>query len=367
MTSIKDIKTLSEIMLADAALADDCVQILLPEVSICVRSNSSELLDVLRHYFRHIVHTGKTADDLTIIDVTAIECPVISPDLPFKHWSREAGKCSKKDAYFDFYNGRCIHKVRTGMLFLQSFPYRIAAGPCLANSNQVINFINNQYINFLQQQGWLICHAAALSDQQQSIAIAGFSGGGKSTTMLHLMSDERFDYISNDRLFIRANGDQVELRGIPKLPRVNPGTLLNNPQLKKILPPEKTERLAAMPTAELWDLEDKYDVDISDVYGSSRFSDNPKLAHFFILNWSHATTEKTSIRKVHPEQQPELMDAIMKSSGPFYQYPDGSFYHDHTPLDRSLYIQLLKKINVYEVSGHADFDCVTNFCLQELC
>ena len=80
----------------------------------------------------------------------------------FIDWAREPGKTGRKDSYLDLDGGRLVRKVRTGMVFLQSAGERIAAGPCLRYDNQVINFINAQYMNWLQNQGWLICHASGL-------------------------------------------------------------------------------------------------------------------------------------------------------------------------------------------------------------
>ena len=81
------------------------------------------------------------------------------------------------------------------MTFLQSQQYRVATGKCVENDNQIVNFIINQYMNLLQQQGWLICHAAALSNNNGAIAFSGFSGGGKSTAMLHLLSESQYKFV----------------------------------------------------------------------------------------------------------------------------------------------------------------------------
>jgi len=358
---------LRDVMLADVTLCAETLELSLPELRIAVRSNSAELLEILRHYFRHVVadsnHRSEAAE-VASVEVVAIERPEITLALPLQQWSREAGKRGKKDAYIDMDGGRCIYKVRTGMMFLQSMEHRIAAGPCLANSNQVINFINNQYINLLQQQGWLICHAAALAENNRAIAFAGFSGGGKSTTMLHVMSDAHFDYVTNDRLFIRAGEQQVFARGIPKLPRVNPGTLLHNSQLTGILSAARIAELQAMPRDELWHLEEKYDVDIASVYGERRFSAAPQLAHLLIFNWSHSSDDPTAVVAVNLAEHRPLLAAIMKSSGPFYQHADGSFYRDHTPLNEQAYLDMLTGVDVYEVRGGVDFDHVQQFCLQ---
>ena len=58
------------------------------------------------------------------------------------------------------------------------------------------------------------------------LGIAGFSGGGKSTLMLQLLDNDEVSYLTNDRLFIHAGSGQIMARGIPKLPRINPGTIV---------------------------------------------------------------------------------------------------------------------------------------------
>ena len=50
-------------------------------------------------------------------------------------------------------------------------------------------------MNWLQHRQWLICHASALAAEGHGFAVAGLSGGGKSTLMLNLL-----DRASSDRL-----------------------------------------------------------------------------------------------------------------------------------------------------------------------
>ena len=47
------------------------------------------------------------------------------------------------------------------------------------------------------------------------------------------------------------------MSGIPKLPRINPGTALNNPSLRSILSPERRAELEGVDAGELWSLEEK--------------------------------------------------------------------------------------------------------------
>ena len=346
----------------------------LPGMMLCVRSNSTALLDVLRNYFRHIV-LPDGVDEADCVRVVALERAPLVLDVAWQDWPREAGKSGRKDSFFDVeiastdasddapQQARLIRKVRTGMVFLQSMSHRIAAGPCLANANQVINFINNQYMNQLQQQGWLICHAAAVARDGQATAIAGFSGGGKSTMMLHLMNHDVFDYLTNDRMFINVLDGSVQARGIPKLPRVNPGTIVYNERLKSILPADEIAAFEAMPRQQLWNLEQKYDVDVSSTYGADRFADQAPLQQFIVLNWSHDSQQPTNITEVAIAQRPELLDAIMKSSGPFYQHADGRFDDGQVVLEKQPYIAMLSQIRVIEVSGAVDFQALEQDCL----
>jgi len=337
-----------------------CLQ--LTTMKLNIRSNSQPVLTQLRHYFRHIV----TADRQDGIEIIAIEQPLIQPDLKrdlqWQDWQREAGKSGRKDAYINGDGFRLIHKVRTGMVFLQSLTHRIAAGPCAANLNQVINFIINQNMTALQNQGWIICHAAAAVKHGRALALAGFSGGGKSTLMLHLLANPEWKFVTNDRLFIKSTPMGISAQGVAKLPRVNPGTLLHNPQLRTILTPQRIKDLETMPTNTLWDLEEKYDVDLLEQYGDDRIQHQADLSAFIVLNWSHSSTKPTTISRVHLEQRPQLIDAIMKSSGPFYQHSDGSFLQDNQPLIREKYREILSGIDTIEVAGKVDFAHLRKFC-----
>ena len=292
-----------------------------------------------------------------------VQCPL---DVAFTDWTREPGKTGRKDSYVDLADGRLLRKVRTGMVFLQSETQRIAVGPCLRYDNQVINFINSQFMNRLQQHGWLICHAAGLVRFGAVLAMAGFSGGGKSTLMLQLLEDPHFAYLTNDRLFVRTSGEETLAVGIPKLPRINPGTIVHNPRLQPLIPKAEREALLRLPPRELWELEDKYDVFVDEVYGGDRIAERGRLAAFLVLNWQRDSVHATRVRQVDLRQRPELLDAIMKSPGPFYQYPDGSFHRDDAEFDEQAYLDALHGVAVYEVSGRIDFDALAVICLDEL-
>ncbi|SCA54773.1 conserved hypothetical protein [Candidatus Terasakiella magnetica] len=324
---------------------------------VALQSNSSELLEKIGIYFAPVLGSGPAN-----CVIKAIECPFNDLGLAYSDWVREPGKTGRKDSCADLEDARLVHKVRTGMTFLQSTNHHIAAGPCLENDNQIVNYINVQYINHLLQKGSLICHASGLVSQGKVLGMAGFSGGGKSTLMLHMLDKEGIQYLTNDRLFIHEN----TAYGIPKLPRVNPGTMIHDANLKDLLPRERLATLEKLPQQELWDIEEKYDVFVEDIYGEGKIANKGHMETFLILNWKRDSDEPCQIKEVDLSERSDLLSAIMKSPGPFYQLSDGSFFKGNSKLDPAPYLAGLKDVKVYEASGCVDFEFAKSYCLTHL-
>jgi HprK-related kinase B len=362
MTQKINSNSLIDDLFNDTQLTEQAVYLTLGDCKLCIRSNSEQLIEKLSNYFSHVQSNPDQAD----VEIFAIECDAPELGIHYMDWQREPGKMGRKDSYVDLDEARLVRKVRTGMVFYQSDALRIAAGPCLQNDNQVINFINSQYMNWLLQRGWLICHAAGLVYNKHGMAIAGFSGGGKSTLMLHLLENPEIRYLSNDRLFVKSSNHMLEMVGIPKLPRVNPGTIVHNPSLEALISRGERERLLALPNDQLWVLEDKYDVMIDEVYGPNRIAEQASLSSFLVLNWQRESTQPLQVKQIDLAQRQDLLAAIMKSPGVFYQNADGEFLKENALLDKQSYINSLKNINVYEVSGRIDFAALTHHCLALL-
>ncbi len=339
-------------------------QLNLPTLSIHIRANNVHLIEQLTHYFSPILK-HYPATDQPVIEVSIIETvPLNTERLPFLQWQREAGKQGRKDAYLDFPGGRLIHKVRTGMLFLQSASQRVALGPCLQNLNQVINFINNQHLNQLQQHGAQLGHAAALQYREQGIAIAGFSGGGKSTLMLQLMELAAARFLTNDRLLLQRKGKTTLGSGIAKWPRINPGTIVHNPHLHPLLSAARREQLLTLPKADLWALEEKYDADIETLYGPGRIELQVPIHHLLLLNWKADSRQPTQLHPINLGQHLELLAALLKTPGPFYQDSKGHFSTDRNQPNRDHYLRALEPVQTYEVSGRINFDAIKQQLLE---
>lgn len=360
MSGDPGLDVIAERLYAGHTLLAQPVDIAVGGLGIRLRSNSAELLARMRDYFAGWLVELERPD----VVVEAVEQAAPDLGITFVDWRREPGKTGRKDSYHDLSGARLVRKVRTGMVFLQSAGRRIAAGPCLANDNQVINFVNAQYMNSLQQEGWLICHAAALARNDRALAIAGFSGGGKSTLMLQALEHPDTAFMTNDRLFLKSLDGGIEARGIAKLPRVNPGTVVNNPRLQALIPAARRDQLRDLPADELWELEEKHDVMIDELFGPGRIVQSAPLSGLLILDWQRDTDEPTRFDVVDPGEQARLLGALMKSPGPFYQYADGRFFSDRDTLNPVPYLELLRGIPVYAASGPIDFAQATTKILQ---
>ncbi|MCU7835875.1 MAG: HprK-related kinase B [gamma proteobacterium symbiont of Taylorina sp.] len=363
-TTIPTIESISQQLIRDQQMVSDVLHLKIGDCCLNLYSNSKTLIDKLNHYFSHCNVIGE--HDSADIDIIAIESEAPELGINFTDWQREPGKTGRKDEYHDLQNARVVRKVRTGMVFLQSEQKRIAAGPCIKYDNQVINFINSQYMNWLQQRGWLICHASGLSHNNKGFAIAGFSGGGKSTLMLDMMKDPTISYITNDRLFIKSSSNKTDMAGIPKLPRINPGTITGNSTLHPLLSKQELDHYQAMAREELWDIEKKYDVFIKELYGDQRIQDVSQLEAFIILNWQRQSNDPVTLTQINLQDHRELLKAIMKPSGPFYQDAQGIFQKDELDLDEEAYLSMLSGIKIYEAHGGIDFGQLTKLCMTNI-
>ncbi|NDV28611.1 HprK-related kinase B [Desulfovibrio sp. JC010] len=322
------------------------------------RVNNSDLLADLNNYFKEFLADTDKGDIL----ITAHECPAVDLGLEYTVKQPDPGKAKIKEEFYNLPDGRVVYKRLTGMVFVFGEGENIAMGPCIENSNQVINFINNRFIEYKLNSGNFLGHAAGVIENGRGIAMAGFSGMGKSTLALHLMS-RGTTFVSNDRVMAEenaeGNGKSLTMYGVAKQPRINPGTALNNPDLSCIVAPEDKEKFLAMPKEELWELEHKYDALIDECYGKNKFVLKAPLSALVILNWQRDNSE-TVIKVVDPKERKYLLPAFMKGTGLFY-LPDSPEKEDDPDVDA--YAEMLAKTTLIEISGGVDFDKAADACL----
>lgn len=348
-----------------------------------VRSNSEALLAELDDYFGGFV-AGPGPVQVTL---TALERP--EPQLPFDLAAKEPdpGKERIKEEYADVPGGRLVRKRLTGMVFLFGQGLNLALGPCERNPNQVVNFINNRYIEYKLHQGCLLGHSAAVAHLNpdstscdgnpgggnpgggslRGLALCGFSGAGKSTLAMHIMSRGAL-FVSNDRLLVApveggGKAGTLCMSGVPKLPRINPGTALNNPHLAGVVPGEDRRRFLELDEDDLWGLEHKYDVFLDQCFGQGRFLLQAPMHGLVVLNWRRGAGP-TTIRFVKAAERPDLLPAFMKPAGLFSLPKNG----DDAWRDpgQEEYAALLSRCDLVEITGGVDFDHAAAFCAEYL-
>lgn len=345
-------------------------------------SNEPTFVDTVAEYFSDFrrldadtYEAAAAGGELTRITALQAEPPDLGGYRTMTIGEFKASVKGPKEAYFDVADGRVVHKLRTGMWFLFGRDDHLVIGPCTDNPNQVINFVNNRMIQWSLHRSALLGHASAVcrvepgsgpGELPRAIAIAGFSGMGKSTLSLHMLHDRRLDYLSNDRVMIRPTTDGVvELEGVPKHPRINPGTILNNPDLVGLLTPDEQASYRALPAEELWQLEHKYDGLISTFFPQQRFFLRARMVGLVLLNWTRGGGETIASRvslRSSPSRAAKLLPALIKQPGVFYLSGLG-----HTkPHELASYLEYLDGVEVLELSGGIDFDAGRRAALELL-
>ncbi|MFT6917305.1 MAG: HprK-related kinase B [Motiliproteus sp.] len=330
-------------------------------LAVNVHSNAAVILDRLRDYYKSYRQDSIAEHEL---DLFLIEQAEPGASLDWQEVPREVGKQGRKEGFVDAESGRWIKKFKTDMLMLQRQKDPVVVGPCLQNIAQIINFINNQFINSHLCSGYLLGHASGFSVQGQVTAIAAGSGGGKSTLMLRCLENPQRQFLTNDRILIQAidtganakTHDKVKAVGVAKLPRVNPGTLLHSERLNPILPADQQQLLRQLPQQDLWVLEQKYDIQIEDHYGPDRVQLQGELANLLMLDWSLDSNEPTRLERVDLNDEPHAIEGLRKRPGPFYQDAEGAFGDLDACATVEAYCAMLKGVRVFRLTGSIDFD-----------
>lgn len=329
------------------------------DCKMAVWANQTAIAEELKQYFGHFVRPISENPDMVITVHNAL-----SPesDIPFTLKQPDPGKTKIKEEYAQIAGGRVVRKRLTGMFFVFGEGDHLAIGPCRKNLNQVVNFINSRYIEWLLCRGCLLGHAAGVILNGKGLALAGFSGAGKSTLALHLMNHGAV-FVSNDRLMIEESGDTLFMHGVAKLPRVNPGTILSNPRLIQIMPIEERSRFASLSPEALWKTEHKYDAPIDQCFGDNRFVLKSQMHALAILNWNKDGGD-TSAKVVNLTERQDLLPAFMKSSGLFFLPHRDCTVADISP---ESYASILSKCKVIEITGGIDFEKAASLCISHLC
>ena len=269
-----------------------------------IKSNDPALITALKSYFKEWLSDNTKQATATI---TAWQCETPDFDLDYTEY-RETPEKRIKEAFAEIDNFRIVKKIKTGVHFAIGDNEWMAFGPLTTYPNQLINFVNAIFMEVNLHGNAFLFHAAGVAKNNEGIVIAAQSGKGKSTTSLFLVN-AGLDFISNDRVILQKENKDFTMIGVPKHPRVNPGTLLNNAQISHLL--KEPERFEGKSEEEIWNWEEKYDVVIPDIYGKEKFKLSAKAKAFLIIDWGEDDSP-LRLEKINLATRPDLLPEIMK-------------------------------------------------------
>ncbi|HLJ59962.1 MAG TPA: HprK-related kinase B [bacterium] len=314
-------------------------------VALRVRTNAPAVHERLRRYFGAYLAAAAEAGapEIVLLSGSPVYDPARMVDVP-----RRARSDRIKEAFYDAPDARVVLKRRTGVVIYVTDSVHYVVGDLDANFNQAVNAVMMVFAKAMLRRGYVMLHASAILGDTGGIAFASSSGSGKSTLALMLV-EKRQHLVSNDRLFIRSTPGGAEMVGVPKQPRVNPGTLLRIPRLTRLLPAAERVRYQPLPPEQLWTLEHKHDVDVEAIYGPGTVQLRGWLRAVFLLRWS-PSSRGWSVHTLSPDERVGALVPTMKGVG----------VYDATPPDAAVQQAILRavceRVSVYEVSGHADLD-----------
>lgn len=277
--------------------------------TVLVLVDDTRLRDRLVAYYQPFVRPGERTHARPVGVVRAVLGQASLPEVRLRSWDGR-----DKDSFADLPSGRVIRKDRTGVVITINDREWTVTGDLHRNFSQLLNVIASAYGVALIEHHAAMIHASAVVRGGRALAVIGQSGMGKSSLCVRLL-EHGFDFLTNDRLLLERAGDTIAAHGLPKLPRVNPGTLVVGKRTRSIIPERDKLRYARLGHAELWELEEKYDLDVRKTLGSGWLLSAP-LGAALVLNWRRRAGE-LSLEPMTPAQALEALRAVYKSFGAF--------------------------------------------------
>ena len=343
--------------MADGPHASEIVRLEVDGCRIEIATDQSTLRDRLARYFREWVVTPELHPHIRIV---AIECP--TPDLEVA-WGIPEPSLGSRPApteYVDLPDGRLVLNRRAGLVFALGAGMHLVMGRCRRHTDELVGFVNDRYLQWRLSQRFLPMRAAAVGRGGRYVALCGAHGAGRSTTAVRLLT-EGFDFLAHEQVLLRPAEYGVEILGMPRHPRVNPGTILSLPALEDLIGPTDQIRLRALPQAELAALEHEYDVFVDEVAGADRFTTRGYLSAVVVFNWD-AREGEPAAHEVDLSIRPDLLPLLMTTPD-LCEEPDRP---EDIDLSRGKYLDVLSRRPVVEITGRRDFDAAARLARDVL-
>jgi HprK-related kinase B len=332
--------------------------LLIGGVPIAVDTDAPRIAERLRDYFApYAMPRTASRPDAPVPAVHLIQGEPVYDASKLRDVPRRLREQGVKEAFYDADGFRVVVKRRTGVTIYVADPDYYVVGDLVRNFNQAVNIVMSVYGKSMLRRGYIMLHASAIVGAVDGVAFASASGFGKSTIALALV--ERHQHlVTNDRLFVRPSADgTVEMVGVQKKPRVNPGTLLRLPSLSPLVTDEERARYAAMTPEDLWALESKHDVDVDVLYGPGTTRLSGVLRAIFLLRWS-PLDRGWDVRTLPPQDRAAALEPLLKTAGVYDRTPPPAA-EQHAVLTT-----VAETVAVYDVRGRADVDRLAALVLE---
>lgn len=88
---------------------------------------------------------------------------------------------------------------------------------------QIMRVVRELAMGVAQARGGRFLHASALTLRDKAIIVIGRRGAGKTSMLSYLLSHLDADLLTNDRLLLRLQGNEVSFRGMPTVISIRDG------------------------------------------------------------------------------------------------------------------------------------------------
>jgi HprK-related kinase B len=312
------------------------------DFALTIETEDQSIIGKLRRYFGDFASEPTSADRPYSL-LRIIEEEPRKPEEDIVPWMEKG-----KEAFLDLPSGRFVRKLRAGISIsiqedLWSSVWTMR-GPVSRNFGQVIGIIGAIHGLHVIDRGGSMIHASAVADDKDhALAVLGQSWSGRSSVAICLL-EQGFDFISNDRIILDPPlaTDAVVVHGLPKLPRVNSGMLLDGENTRIVLDP--ATRDPSGPRKELGKSKGKLDLQVERVLGR-RWILKGELKAAVVLSWGSGETG-LDLQKLTADQSLAELKRVSKDFGVF----------DVRLLSRSdaALAQTARRVPMYRVTGKPD-------------
>ena len=106
----------------------------------------------------------------------------------------------------------------------------------------IIELIRDLIMKDQENRGNLFLHAAAVEKDNRAYIICGIGGAGKTTTLLELINNHGYRFLSGDKVLFACKDEQINVMGWPDYPNLGVGTIRRWDALMKLAPSDISER-----------------------------------------------------------------------------------------------------------------------------